>query len=653
MRLIKPSFEILEQEPDIQGIYKQIERAGRTCYSEDTEVLTFSGWKYFKDVSKYECVLTYNPKTNKLEWDLPNIFSKTIDDEMIKIDHPNIKLKVTKDHRIYQSSSASKKYSFITAAQLAGIEKIPSSKQSRFRIPKYFNGATKSEHATPESYTYSKYIKQGGNPKHEDKLVTVQIPCNKDFMVIAGAYISEGHSFHGEKYKCGSYCQITQDEVSPLYKNVIQALNNLQWKYTISCDPRKPNIKWIQFGRGQCFVECFDKLFGKGSANKHLPENFRNFPKEYLEILVKNLYLGDGSHSITRKERYLSISKQLLDELQQVFILLGKNASYTFDANISQKCSLEESSRDSWIIDRKKHVKILPKCQQTVWCTQTKTGIICVRYKGKVCWCGNCYKSEDRITEDSAEKFVNMIKDRQHTAMLEHGTVYLYIHKDHAYNVIGDNWVTEQYLSNSYSVINTDSYGNYHITTNYRVLYENDWLDDLKYLCEPTEYHEKRITVKFICDRGVSHEFVRHRVFSFAQESTRYCNYSKDKFGNELTFIEPCWLEDYNYDDNTYNQLFIDSLRWAEAHYLDLLKKWEDKIPDKRYKTGFRNNPWTPQQARTVLPNALETELVMTGTVEQWKGFFKLRCDKAAHPQARELAIPLKEEFIKRNLINN
>lgn len=132
-----------------------------------------------------------------------------------------------------------------------------------------------------------------------------------------------------------------------------------------------------------------------------------------------------------------------------------------------------------------------------------------------------CYKSEGHITEDSAEKFVNMIKDRQHTAMLEHGTVYLYIHKDHAYNVIGDNWVTEQYLSNSYSVINIDSYGNYHITTNYRVLYENDWLDDLKYLCEPTEYHEKRITVKFICDRGVSHEFVRHRVFSFAQESTR------------------------------------------------------------------------------------------------------------------------------------
>lgn len=661
MKLIKSSFEILEQEPGIQGIYKQIERAGRTCYSEDTEVLTFSGWKYFKDVSKYECVLTYNPKTNKLEWDLPNIFSKTIDDEMIEIDHPNIKLKVTKDHRIYQSSSASKKYSFITAAQLAGIEKIPSSKQSRFRIPKYFNGATKSEHATPESYTYSKYIKQGGNPKHEDKLVTVQIPCNKDFMVIAGAYISEGHSFHGEKYKCGSYCQITQDEVSPLYKNVIQALNNLQWKYTISCDPRKPNIKWIQFGRGQCFVECFDKLFGKGSANKHLPENFRNFPKEYLEILVKNLYLGDGSHSITRKERYLSISKQLLDELQQVFILLGKNASYTFDANISQKCSLEESSRDSWIIDRKKHVKILPKCQQTVWCTQTKTGIICVRYKGKVCWCGNCYKSEDHITEDSAEKFVNMIKDRQHTAMLEHGTVYLYIHKDHAYNVIGDNWVTEQYLSNSYSVINTDSYGNYHITTNYRVLYENGWLDDLKHLCEPTEYHEKRITVKFILPISISREFCRHRVLSFAEQSTRYCNYNSDKFNNELTFIIPYWTDlkeaRYQYWDNDWvdaadkNNIPNTILKHFEGDSVDIFLS-QCESAEVNYK-ALINRGCKAQEAREILPLCTKTELIMTGTIEQWRGFFKLRTDKAAHPQARELAIPLKEEFIKRNLINS
>lgn len=152
-------------------------------------------------------------------------------------------------------------------------------------------------------------------------------------------------------------------------------------------------------------------------------------------------------------------------------------------------------------------------------------------------------------------------------------------------------------------------------------------------------------------------EFVRHRVFSFAQESTRYCNYSnKDKFGGEITFIEPCWLEDYNYDGNTYTQIFLDSLKAAESSYLDLLKKWDNKIPDKRYKTGFRNNPWTPQQARAVLPNALKTELVMTGFVSDWEHIFRLRTFIAEtgrpHPQMLELMDPLYEEFIRRNLIS-
>lgn len=274
-----------------------------------------------------------------------------------------------------------------------------------------------------------------------------------------------------------------------------------------------------------------------------------------------------------------------------------------------------------------------------------------------------CYKSEDRITEDSAEKFVNMIKDRQHTAMLEHGTVYLETENPRVYY---------KYVNKQYSKVNIIKYTKTgsdiitpqnplyergHVTTNYRVLYENNWLDDLKYLCEPTKYHEKRITVKFICDRGVSHEFVRHRVFSFAQESTRYCNYSKDKFGNSISYIIPLWLdlEEGNYlvlEDNGVldtpmgifpftevdqsTLFFIAGLSEAEVRYFELL-----------------HSEWTPQQARSVLPNSLKTELVMTGTLEQWKGFFKLRCDTAAHPQARELAIPLKEEFKKLHYIND
>lgn len=176
-----------------------------------------------------------------------------------------------------------------------------------------------------------------------------------------------------------------------------------------------------------------------------------------------------------------------------------------------------------------------------------------------------------------------------------------------------------------------------YVTMNYRHIIENDWLDDLRYLCAPTEYHEKRVTVKFVCDRGVSHEFVRHRVFSFAQESTRYCNYSKDKFGHELTFILPPWVNENpeDIDHNTYADiLFREGLHGVEKTYFRLLKEG-----------------WTPQQARAVLPNALKTELVMTGFISDWKHFFELRDSNKAHPQARELASPLHKEFIKRGLI--
>lgn len=257
-----------------------------------------------------------------------------------------------------------------------------------------------------------------------------------------------------------------------------------------------------------------------------------------------------------------------------------------------------------------------------------------------------CYKSEDKITDDSAEKMVKSLIDRKHTAMLEHGTVYLTI-EDKSYLVLH---IQKKYEDNKYSKVIRSSmnefYGKCYITTNYRVLIENNWLEDLKYQCKPTEFHEKRISVRFTCDRGVSHEFVRHRVFSFAQESTRYCNYSKDKFGNELTYIIPCWSEDlkegqylYQGSNGTYvcnnsatqifdNKLFLNILGFIEEQYFLLLK-------------GY----WNPQQARSILPNSLKTELVMTGFISDWKEFFTLRDATTAHPQAYELAQPLHEEF--------
>ena len=232
-----------------------------------------------------------------------------------------------------------------------------------------------------------------------------------------------------------------------------------------------------------------------------------------------------------------------------------------------------------------------------------------------------CYKSEDKITDDSYKKFITMLEDRKHKSPFEHGTVYLRFN---------DNILAEQYIRNPYSKVNYNHFL-YYVTTNYRVLVENGWEEDLKYLCEPTEYHTKRISVHIITSRSISHELVRHRTFSFCQESQRYCNYSKDKFDNEITFIIPDWVNTHcpnevNQGPSVTDMEWSTALQNAEASYFLLLQEG-----------------WKPQQAREVLPNATKTELIMTGFGDDWESFFRLRCSSAAHPMMQDLANKIKD----------
>ena len=281
-----------------------------------------------------------------------------------------------------------------------------------------------------------------------------------------------------------------------------------------------------------------------------------------------------------------------------------------------------------------------------------------------------CYKSEDKITDTSAKEFVERMVKSGHGAMLEHGTVYLHA-SPYQLSRKGIHGLLENKYTYSFCVFPELSENDmYHIVTNYRVLVENNWLAALDFIVDPNEdkvfkmSDYRRITVKFVCDRGVSHEFVRHRVFSFAQESTRYCNYSKDKFGNELTFIIPCWLDipedtytlgKLRSKDNPEQTCMVEisenhdayNVESAIGKFLHVLDYSSDRYME------LINEGWKPQQARAVLPNSLKTELIMTGTIEQWKGFFVLRDAPSAHPQARELAEPLHAEFIKRGWLNS
>ncbi len=136
------------------------------------------------------------------------------------------------------------------------------------------------------------------------------------------------------------------------------------------------------------------------------------------------------------------------------------------------------------------------------------------------------------------------------------------------------------------------------------------------------------ITAKIICDRGVTHEIVRHRIASYAQESTRYCNYSKDKFSNQITFIEPNFWDVSTDEGKKKYEIWRTAMEFSEAKYMELLEAHA-----------------TPQEARSVLPNSLKTEIVMTMNLREWRHFFKLRVSEDSHPQMREIAIPMLQKF--------
>lgn len=271
------------------------------------------------------------------------------------------------------------------------------------------------------------------------------------------------------------------------------------------------------------------------------------------------------------------------------------------------------------------------------------------------------YKSEDKITDTSYEKFVNMLESRGHDRPLEFGTVHLkmilpdfqgFMNSLLTFGILNDIWIKSAYVGDIV-----------YITTNYRY-----YLDIIKYFPnvkeyfteEDNEYYPKRYTVHMILDRGVMDEFRTHVGLSHLAESTRYVNYSKEKFGSEITFIKPCWL---NVPEGKYNHcvmvsknssdikvecvgsdeigkyynvgedegVFLNGLVQSELTYLDLIN----------------NKKWTPQQARSVLPLGIKSELISCGFEDAWENFMRRRDAPDAHPMAQEIAKPMHEEFLK------
>ena len=594
MRLINSGLEILEQQPGLDGVYKIIEQAGRICYKSedkitegsakafvdrmiksdhcytgDTEVLTDNGWIKFKDYNG-EKVAVINKDCSFKGFENP----KRVVNYSYKGNfyyYPSLGIEVTDGHNMFGVFRESKNNFY------------KNNSYSLFKCNEYYKDNNGREKTLGE--------RMFKTPRHCLKNKSLN-PYGEliGFWLGDGCYNPEAKNkliFHLKKQRKIEYLKQLCEELGYTFE---ERKSNY---YTVTND----NIG-----------SSFNSLF----YNNGKKISLQYFPSiDIAYSIINGLINSDGSLGINTKTiTFSNTSKSIIDWLLMYAPICGYSIS---DRGVSHITTLNNPVYKVLLLDtdytlnndsRNKDSKVIITDKvEEVYCVTVSTGLIMVRgTNGITTICGNC-------------------------AMLEHGTVYL--------KLPTGLQLSDKYEKNKYSVITLtpgiDPY--WAVTTNYRVLVENNWLDDLQYICEPTEFHEKRVTVKWTCDRVTGESFLRHRVFSFARESTRYCNYSKDKFGNEITFIIPSWdyflSANYNGIDYFDGDYFEHALRDAEKYYFKLLKQG-----------------WKPQQARQVLPFAIHSPLVMTGFLSDWIHFFELRCAPSAHPDAQKLA---KELLVKLN----
>lgn len=275
----------------------------------------------------------------------------------------------------------------------------------------------------------------------------------------------------------------------------------------------------------------------------------------------------------------------------------------------------------------------------------------------KVELCGRvCYKSEDKITDTSAHNFVKKICTNNHGSVLEHFSFTLKLKEEYYEFLKKQNLPFFEFTNITFPLVsfNLRAFLNFYNVDNefslllpiikflsslYPELFNKptkkcedevlELIEDYSLLTEEERDVHQRISIKLITDRGVTHELVRHRLASFSQESTRYCNYGKDKFGNQITVIKPVEISEELYD------IWYKAMQEAEKYYFEMINKGA-----------------TPQLARSVLPNSLKTEIVVTASIKEWKLIFELRCAMQAHPDIRYIMLKIKSYFIEKGYIN-
>lgn len=600
MKLINPSWEIIEQKPGLEGIYEQIELAGRTCYRStrkegttakdfvdrmiksqhcytgNSMVLTEDGWIPWNSYNG-ERVAVVNNSGDFIGFELPQrVVRHTYTGNFYY--YPSLGIEVTEGHRMYGLFREGKNNFYNSTLYDTFICGQPY---------KDNNGRQKT--------LGERMFK---TPKH------CKVPIHTDpFYELVGFWLGDGcyHPqtinkliFHLKKKRKIEYLQNLCDELG-------YTLEIGKGNYYRVCSP--------QIG------EKFNHLFYH--EGKYIPNMYKANDAVAVKSIILGLINSDGSMGTnTKTVTFTSTSYNIIQWINNVAAIGGFTASFrgvcheTPVHNPVYKILLLDTAytinNDSRNPDSK--VRITSKTEN-VYCVTVSTGLIIVRGdNGVTSICGNC-------------------------AMLEHGAVYLKIPIYYQ-----DEWdqnnkgIFNKVANSPYSKIIRDSSNNFwYLSTNLRVIKENNAEFLLEYWCEPTEFHEKRITIKFIADIHFYKDITRHRLFSWAIESTRFCNYMKEKFGMSVSFMKPTWIREEDISE------LEEDCRTIESIYF----KWINK--------GYQ-----AQHAAYFLPQGTKAEVIMTGFQSDYKNFFDLRAKGttgAPHPDVKALVEPVYKTFIERNYI--
>lgn len=618
MNIIEPKVELIKPEGyDLNSIYKMIEIGGRTCYRSndritedsakkfvemiktnnhcytgDSEVLTDKGWIKWSQYHDQK-VAVVNKDLSFKGFESPK---KIIRYEYngIFYNYPVLGLKVTQGHKM------------LGVFRDSHNDFYNNNNYSLFRCD-------------------TDYIDNNGRHKTLGQRMFKSPTCCKTpeetnpFFELLGFWLGDGQHtttspnklyFHLKKQRKIKYLR----ELCLKLKYEFESLKNDS--YTVTC-----------IGIGTLFNANYYK-----NGEKYINDQLD--PISTYSVF-RGLLESDGSIEGDNRYRFCTTSVFIMNWIENNASIVGYDITikkqfnqypHKDSYNIWFKSSKYKLNNDSRNVNTK---VIITKEKLDVYCVTVSTGLIIVRGSNKqVSICGNC-------------------------SVFEHGTVYLKM--VHETPVIEDCYYTQHYYTakkykeNPYSVVNNISHNattiSFYITTNMRVIIENGWEDDLQYLCEPTKYHEKRYTFRFTTQIAITREANRHRVNSISEQSTRYCNYSKDKFNRSISINLPTFIDADKIESRSITEMCEDIATWNTANWSPIDYWMFANIATEFSYMNLIGLGWKPQQARVVLPLDTNSEVVYTAFERDWKHFIELRTSTAAHPDIRILAEEIKKEI--------